>query len=318
MTAYHIGILDYRGAQAASVHGLLDLFEIARRAHREQGGPHQLHSTRWPEQPRMPALDHRMTALIVPPSLQSEPPTDVAPAVRDFIRARHADGTLLCSVCVGAFLLAETGVFHERTVTTHWALADTFAARYPDIQLDVGRLLIDDGDVLTAGGLMAWVDLGLRLVARFLGAPTMLQTARMLLVDPGGREQRFYMTFAPVLTHGDDAILKVQRWLQSRLDQPVTVSMMARVAGLGQRTFLRRFQRATGLRSSAYVQHLRVARARQLLESTAMSQQEIAWEVGYQDAGSLRKAFLRWLGLSAGEYRRRFRTRPMAEVSPAM
>ncbi len=310
---FHIGLLDYTGAQKASVYGLLDLFEIARRVHREQDGPHELEVWRCEERPRMPAPRRGMEALIIPPSLLPEPPGNVTDTLRRWILKRYAEGTILCSVCVGAFILAEVGVLEDRTVTTHWTLKDTFAARYPDIHLDTDRLLIDDGDIWTAGGLMAWVDLGLRLVERFLGAPTMLQTARALLVDPGGREQRFYSTFAPLLTHGDDTILKLQRWLQGRIGEQISVPMMAKVAGLGHRTLLRRFQRATGLKTSTYMQHLRIAKARELLESTMMSQQEIAWDVGYSDAGPLRKAFLRWLGLSPGEYRRRFHPRRISK-----
>ncbi len=153
---------------------------------------------------------------------------------------------------------------------------------------------------------MAWVDLGLRLVGRFLGPSTLLMTARYFLVDPGGREQRFYSAFSPVLTHGDEAILKVQRWLQSVIGKSPSVVMMAAKAGLGKRTFLRRFKRATGLRTTEYVQHLCVGKSRELLELTSMSQQEIAWKVGYEDPGAFRRVFVKLMGLSPGEYRRRF------------
>jgi transcriptional regulator GlxA family with amidase domain len=209
-------------------------------------------------------------------------------------------------VCAGAFLLAETGLLAGRPATTHWALREAFAARFPEVRLDTDRLIVDDGDLITAGGVMAWVDLGLRLIERYLGPSVMLATARFFLVDPGGREQRFYSPFAPVLTHGDAAVLKVQRWLQVRGGDRVSLEAMARKAALGERTFLRRFQKATGLTPIVYVQHLRVGKARELLEASDHSIDEIAWQVGYEDTGAFRKVFQRVMGLTPGEYRRRF------------
>lgn len=302
-----IGVLAYEGAQTAAVYGLLDLFEIAQRVHASRPRTKKtIETSRWEEGSRMASPKTPLTALIVPPSLRADPPSAPSVNLKKWMLARYDEGTVLCSVCVGAFLLADLGVLKDRTVTTHWGVADAFTAMHPDIELDTDRLLIDAGDVITAGGLMAWVDLGLELVGRYLGGTTMLETARTLLVDPGGREQRFYATFSPPMTHGDDAILKVQRWLPRVVAEEVTVPMMAKVAGLSHRTLLRRFQTATGFKTSAYVQNLRVARARQLLESTAMGQEEIAYEVGYEDAGSLRKTFAKVMGLTPGEYRRRF------------
>jgi transcriptional regulator GlxA family with amidase domain len=134
----------------------------------------------------------------------------------------------------------------------------------------------------------------------------MLATARMFLVDSGGREQRYYSCFAPQLTHGDGAILKVQHWLQIRCTEKVSLPRMAAEAGLGERTFLRRFHKATGLKPAQYLQQLRIGKARDLLELEALAIEEIAWRVGYEDAGAFRKLFRRVMGLSPGEYRRRF------------
>lgn len=131
------------------------------------------------------------------------------------LRERHAAGAVLASVCGGVFLLAETGLLAGRAVTTHWMYAETFRQRFPDVRLDTDRLIIDGGDILSAGGLMSWTDLGLRLVERILGPAAMAETARTMLVDPPGREQRFCSAFVPRLTHGDAAILKAQHFLQA-------------------------------------------------------------------------------------------------------
>ncbi|MDP1831784.1 MAG: GlxA family transcriptional regulator [Geothrix sp.] len=303
-----VAILAYPGAQAAAVHGLFDLLSTANRLAAGMGETSRsldvlVLST---EADRSPLSEVRLSALILPPSLGPDQPTLQEARLKAWITTRHAEGTLVCSVCAGAFLLADTGLLDGRPATTHWGLKEAFAARFPSVLLDTDRLVIDDGDILTAGGLMAWVDLGLKLIHRFLGTATLLATARHFLVDPGGREQRFYTTFAPSLAHGDKAILRVQHWLQKQGGSTVTVPEMADRAHLSERTFLRRFQKATGLTPTDYLQHLRVGKARDLLEQSDRNLDDIAWEVGYRDTGAFRKVFVRIMGLTPGEYRRRF------------
>jgi transcriptional regulator GlxA family with amidase domain len=166
--------------------------------------------------------------------------------------------------------------------------------------------VIEDGEFITAGGLMAWTDLGMRLVDRIFGPTIMLETGRFLLIDPAGREQRHYSSFAPRLNHGDEAILKIQHWLQAKEARSITASAMAKQARMEERTFLRRFKAATGLTPTEYAQHLRIGKARELLEFTKRPVDQIAWSVGYEDAGAFRKLFHRIIGLSPSDYRQRF------------
>ncbi len=147
---------------------------------------------------------------------------------------------------------------------------------------------------------MAWTDLGLRLVDRLLGPELMIETARYLLIDPPGREQRYYSPFAPRLDHRDAAILKAQHWLQANGARGATLAAMAACAGLEERTFLRRFHKATGLKPTDYCQRLRIGRARSLLEAGGNTIEQIAWTVGYEDAGAFRKVFQRITGLTPG------------------
>lgn len=205
-------------------------------------------------------------------------------------------------------MLGRMGLLDGRLATTHWSYADVFAARFPKICVRTDELIIDLGDVVTAGGVMAWLDLGLKLVDRYLGPLVMMRTAQFFLADPAGRQQRYYANSSPPMHHGDSAILKVQLWLQTTAFQPVPIELMADKAKLGQRTFLRRFQKATGQTPTEYVQHLRVHKARELLEFTTLSVKEISWRVGYEDTGTLRKIFERFLGLTPTDYRRRFGT----------
>ncbi|EPX57640.1 Transcriptional regulator, AraC family [Cystobacter fuscus DSM 2262] len=313
----HIGLLLYPGAQMSAVHGLTDMFRIANRLAAQQGvsGVPALRVSHWrpDDGGKMERVfdthaqaGASLVALILPPSLEEEPREEQRRTLARWIAARHAAGTTLCSICAGAFLLAETGLLDGRPATTHWSLAERLAERFPAIRLEPDKLLVEDGDIITAGGVMAWVDLGLRLVDRLLSPSLMLATARFFLADPSGREQRFYSHFSPKLHHGDEAILKVQHWLQARGPEKVTLPMMAAHAALGERTFLRRFQKATGLSPTTYVQYLRVGKARELLEFSNLSIEQVAWRVGYEDPGAFRKVFFKRMGLSPGDYRRRF------------
>lgn len=203
-------------------------------------------------------------------------------------------------------MLASAGLLDGREATTHWALVKDFERHFPGVDLNPDMLVVDDGDIMTAGGIMAWTDLGLKLVDRYLGPTTMLETARFLLVDPGGREQRFYSTFSPSLAHGDEQILAVQHYLQKSFCEPTTVTDMADKAGMSKRTFIRRFQHATTLNPSEYLQHLRIGQARKLIEGSRQSVDQIAWNVGYTDTSAFRKVFYKLVGLTPKEYRNRF------------
>jgi transcriptional regulator GlxA family with amidase domain len=193
-----------------------------------------------------------------------------------------------------------------RQATTHWALSDQFTARFPDVLMESDHMVIDYGDVVTAGGVLAWADLGLRLTERFLGPTIMLETARYMLVDPPGREQRYYSDFNPRTKHGDALILKVQDWLWTQRERPVSIAHIATYASLEPRTLLRRFSKATGMKPSEYQQRLRITRAKELLEFSQRSIDDIAASIGYDDAGRFRRVFNKIMGLTPSDYRRRF------------
>ncbi|TWB43579.1 AraC family transcriptional regulator with amidase-like domain [Rhizobium sp. ERR 922] len=245
--------------------------------------------------------------IIVAPGRLSGPVTaaEAAPLAL-WLLEQHTRGAVLASNCGGAFVLAETGLLRGRPVTTHWQFADLLQTRFPDLRVEPEKIVIDDGDIVTAGGLMAWTDLGMRLIDRLLGPSIMVETSRFFLVDAGGREQRHYGSFAPRLTHGDEAILRVQHWLQAKGARAISVTDMAREAGLEERTFQRRFKAATGIKPTEYVQCVRVEKARELLQFTKRTVDQIAWSVGYEDSTAFRRVFNRLVGVSPGDYRRRF------------
>ncbi len=311
-----IGLLLYPGCAMATVFGLTDAFQVGNDYAARHEGAERIRTSHWRIEPdgaavrtwdSDPAPGGGQPDYVVVPGRLSDPLTaaEAAPFA-GWLQDRHRTGATLASICGGAFMLGHAGLLSGRRATTHWLYDDAFRTAFPDVEVAVGDMIVEDGDIITAGGMLAWTDLGLRLIHRILGPTVMVDTAKFLLVDPGRREQRTYSTFAPRLTHGDDAVLRVQHWLQVHRSEEIDVGAMAERAGLEARTFLRRFQRATGLRPTEYVQALRIALAREKLEFSRETVERIAWTVGYKDPSAFRRAFHKVTGLTATAYRDRF------------
>lgn len=316
MPKAEVGIVLYPGCQTAMVHGMTDLMDIAGHFSDQRGGA-RLRVSHWrtdadgdwsrafDTHPHLGGAQ-APAVLVVPGRLTGPMEAEEAAPYARWLLDRHAQGTTLAATCGGVFALAATGLLSGRPATTHWLFADAFRTRFPDVRLDTDWMVIEDGDMVTAGGLMAWTDLGLRLVDRLLGSTVMADTGSFMLIDSSGREQRHYSRFSPRLTHGDEAILRVQHWLQAREAKGVSVPEMAGIIAMEERTFQRRFKAATGMKPTEYAQHLRIGKARELLEFTRRSVEQIAYAVGYEDAAAFRKLFHRIVGLSPGDYRSRF------------
>jgi transcriptional regulator GlxA family with amidase domain len=322
-----VAIVCYPGAQATCVHGLTDLFTYAdhfARLHAAgsavsvpcpatAGDQPLIRATHWRERADGSLAcdsggEGSACALVIVPACQLGPPEpDRLAGIATWVARRHAAGAVVAAVCGGVFLLAESGLLAGRRATTHWMFAAELRRRFPDLKVEAERLVIDDGDIVTAGGVLAWADMGLTLVERLLGRTVMVSTARFMLMDPSGREQRFYGQFIPPLNHGDRAIVSIQHWLHANSTTPCSIASLAARAGLGSRTFHRRFVKATGMKPGEYHQQLRITRGRELLEFTRDTVEQISITAGYEDARGFRRTFKRVVGLSPAEYRRRFR-----------
>nr|WP_314483575.1 helix-turn-helix domain-containing protein [uncultured Pseudomonas sp.] len=309
-----IGLLRYPDAQEAAIHGLQDLFKVANRLADawEATQVVRVRISAWrvgeegvllPESHRATAEDTRLHALIIPPSLHAIPDADCLARHRAVLRQLHQQGTVLASVCIGVFFLAASGLLDGRTACAHPNHVQVLQDRYPQMKAQAHPTLLDDGDIVSSAGLMAWTDLGLSLLERFMGHGIACETASYLAVEPvsaGLPGTRFNL----LLDHGDEAVLKVQHWLQATGARSADLAAMAACACLEPRTFLRRFRLATGLRPTEYCQQIRVSRAARQLEFTRRTIDQIAWDVGYRDPGAFRKVFQRATGITPSEFRR--------------
>ncbi|OFA05794.1 transcriptional regulator FtrA [Duganella sp. HH101] len=254
--------------------------------------------------PYTPELLERADTIVIPGWRDADelPP----PAMLELIRAAHRRGARLCSICSGVFVLAAAGVLDGQRATTHWRYADRLAQRYPQIQVQPDHLYVDNGQVITAAGSAAGLDMLLHLVRRDYGAKVGNQVAQRLVVAPhreGGQAQ-----FLPrPMAQGEQGRLsRLMDWLRSHPGQQHTVASMAERAAMSPRTLQRQFQQATGLGPVEWLTRERVALVKEMLEVPDVPLAQIAERAGFGSEESLRHHFRRLAATTPGAYRRRF------------
>jgi AraC family transcriptional activator FtrA len=222
------------------------------------------------------------------------------------LRGAHARGARLVSICSGVFVLAASGLLDGQRATTHWRYTDELAQRFPAIKVDPDVLYVDAGPLITSAGSAAGIDACLHLVARDFGTQVANTVARRLVMSPqrAGGQAQFIPT--PVAQAPRNDLSALMQWARQHLHEPLEVSQLARRVAMSERTFLRRFSEATGMTPKAWLQHERLARARELLESTADGSERIAERCGFRSVESFRVAFRNAVGLPPSAYRERF------------
>ncbi|MEV5674337.1 MULTISPECIES: GlxA family transcriptional regulator [unclassified Streptomyces] len=217
-------------------------------------------------------------------------------------------GTRMVSICTGSYVLAAAGYLDGRPATTHWSSAEHFQRIFPNVRVDPDVLFIDDGDVLTSAGVAAGIDLCLHIVRRDHGAAVANEIARRTVVPPhrdGGQAQYIHR---PVPEPQFATTTGARAWALGRLDRPILLRDMARQEAMSVRTFTRRFREEVGVSPGQWLAQQRVERARQLLESTDLSIDQVARDAGFGTATSLRQHLQAALGVPPTVYRRTFRT----------
>jgi transcriptional regulator GlxA family with amidase domain len=261
---------------------------------------------------------HASIATCEPPDVIAVPDLMVAP--NEDISGRYATevawlereyrrGATLATACTGALLLAETGVLDGEDATTHWGYCEAMRVRYPKIRLHANRALIIGGSeqrLVMAGGGTAWHDLALFLIARLIGAEEAMHVARLHLLDWHHVGQQPFATLTRTRQVDDALIAKCQEWIAQHYDRGAPVAAMAALSGLAERSFKRRFQKATGVSPLEYVHTLRLEEAKHVLETGDAPIDEVAHAVGYEDASFFGRLFRRKVGLTPAQYRRRF------------
>lgn len=252
--------------------------------------------------------------VVIVPDLHVDPglePRGRWPEASSWLGDQYRQGAVICSVCTGSILLAESGLLDGMAATTHWGGSRIFETWYPAVNLRPERVLVPTGPahrIITSGGSASWTDLVLYLVARFCGPDEAVRTAKVFLLGDRSDGQLPFAAMMRPRLHDDAVIDECQAWIAAHYAIPSPVAAMIGRSGLAGRTFKRRFRSATGYGPLEYVQTLRVEEAKHLLEATTMHTDEIGVEVGYQDPSSFRRLFKRLTGVTPARYRQRFRS----------
>jgi transcriptional regulator GlxA family with amidase domain len=213
----------------------------------------------------------------------------------------------VASICSGAFVLAATGALDGLRATTHWRVAAELARRHPEIEVDAGVLYVDNGRVLTSAGAAAGLDLCLHLVRRDLGAEVAANVARdaVMPLERAGGQAQFIVHEPP--TGDDSSLAPLLAWLEQNLRKELPLPAIARRAAMSTRTLSRRFREQVGTTPALWVTRARIRRAQRLLETTALSVEQVAAEVGFGSPAVLREHFGRIVGTNPLAYRRSFK-----------
>ncbi|MCX4419147.1 GlxA family transcriptional regulator [Streptomyces mirabilis] len=243
---------------------------------------------------------------VVIPAIDSAAVTAELPAEVTAALALIRPGTRIVSICTGAFVLAAAGLLQGRRATTHWQLADDFRRLFPEVLLDADVLFVDDGTILTSAGAASGVDVCLHILRNDHGSELANKVARRCVVPPwrdGGQAQYIEQ---PVPDAAATSTAATRGWALARLGDPLTLADLAGHARMSLRTFARRFNDEVGMSPGRWLIQQRVARARHLLESSDLSVDQIAGEVGFATGTSLRQHLHAAIGVSPGAYRRTF------------
>jgi transcriptional regulator GlxA family with amidase domain len=259
-------------------------------------------------QPDAALADIRKTDLIFIPTtgLSVDDVVERNAPVVPWLKRWHKRGAAIASVCSGVGLVAASGLLDGKRATTHWALAERFRAKYPKVKWMPELMVTEDHGFYCGGGVHAALDLSLYLVEKFCGHDVAVQSAKALLIETPRAWQAGFAIVPLKTEHNDEAISGAQEWLHENFHQSFSLDAPARRVGMSLRNFVRRFKQATGDSPLHYLQKLRVAAAKRLLESDHRTMQEISDAVGYRDVAFFRSVFQRHTGVSPSVYREKF------------
>ena len=245
----------------------------------------------------------RADTVIVPgiDNIDRPVPEELLRALRAALKRRAR----VASICTGAFVLAQTGALDGLKATTHWLVAQELARRHPAIDVNPDVLYVDNGNVLTSAGAAAGMDLCLHLVRRDLGAEVAARAARtaVMPLERSGGQAQFIVYEQPAVVESMGPLLL---WIEQNLRKQLSLSVIARHAAMSTRTLSRRFREQVGATPVQWIARARVRRAQQLLETTSLSIEQVAAEVGFRSASVLREHFGGILGTTPLGYRRAF------------
>lgn len=223
-----------------------------------------------------------------------------------WIQQQHQEGAEIASLCVGAFLLAETGILNGKKCSTHWAYYDEFKATYPKVELVDGAVITEDNGIYSSGGAVSIWNLLLYLVEKYTSREMAIMAAKYFSVDIDRNNQNAFMIFKGQKDHQDLEIKKAQHYIEKNYHKKITVDELAAMVSISRRSFERRFKQATENTVLEYLQRVKVEAAKRSFESSRDNISEVMYDVGYMDTKAFRNVFRKYTGLTPIEYRYKY------------
>ncbi len=224
----------------------------------------------------------------------------------DWIRKQYKNGAELASICTGAFMLASTGLLDGRRCSTHWSVADSFRSMFPDIDLQTDRLITDENGIYTNGGAYSFLNLIIYLIEKYYDRQTAIFCSKVFQIEMDRVSQSGFTIFKGQKLHDDDMVKKAQTYIESKLNDKISIEHLSSRFAVGRRTFDRRFIKATGNTPVEYLQRVKIEAAKKEFESTRKNINEVMYEVGYSDVKAFREVFRKITGMTPLEYRARY------------
>ncbi|HEY1062175.1 MAG TPA: helix-turn-helix domain-containing protein, partial [Daejeonella sp.] len=245
--------------------------------------------------------------LIIPPTFgDTEAGIQANTEAIPYFKKLHLNGSSLASLCIGAFLLAETGLLNGRKCSTHWAYISEFKEKYPLVEVEDGAIITEHDNIYSSGGASSLWNLILYLVEKFSDRETAVMISKYFALDIGRDSQSQFAIFRGQKNHGDSEIHKVQDHIEMKYDDKITVEDLANFINMGRRTFERRFKDATNNTPIEYIQRVRIEAAKKFFEASRKNVTEVMYDVGYTDTKAFRDIFRKITGLTPIEYRNKF------------
>jgi transcriptional regulator GlxA family with amidase domain len=252
--------------------------------------------------------DVRKTDLIIIPALDG----DLKNAIEEnkefipWIVKQHAQGAEIASLCLGAFLLASTGLLKGRQCATHWGAANEFRKMFPDVDLVTEKIITDEYGIYSSGGAFSYMNLILYLIEKYVGLDMAILCAKVFAIEIDRDSQSPFIIFQGQKDHEDEPIIKAQEFIEKNYHEKITIEQLTSMVALSRRNFERRFKKATNNTVTEYIQRVKIEVAKKDLEAGRKNINEVMYEVGYSDTKAFRSTFKKITGLLPAEYRSKY------------
>ena len=224
----------------------------------------------------------------------------------DWIDKQYKHGAEVASICTGAFLLAASGLLDGKACSTNWAAADNFRQMFPKVDLQPDKLITDENGIYTNGGAYSFLNLVIYLIEKYYDRQTAIFCSKVFQIEMDRQSQSPFIIFKGQKLHGDEMVQKAQAYIESKIDEKISVEHLSSRFAVGRRNFDRRFIKATGNTPVEYSQRVKIEAAKKTFETTRKTINEVMYDVGYSDVKAFREVFRKITGMSPLEYKGKY------------